>query len=70
MTTHDPSRGQAGVLAEEQQREVLTRGFPCPTCGAPVDRLCHDNFGRKMFMAHFRRYDLAAAALLVPVRRG
>jgi hypothetical protein len=70
MTTHHLNRGQAGVLVEEQRREDLVRTLPCPTCGAKAGATCRDNGGKKMFMAHFKRYDLAADAGVVPVRRG
>jgi hypothetical protein len=51
-------------LPAEMERERLARTVACPTCGRPPGQQCYD-----IWMSHTSRYNIAAAAGLVPALR-
>jgi hypothetical protein len=52
-------------MVAEVEREDLVRGFACPSCGAEPGVKCGEDWQRMPF-SHTARYNLAAAAGLVP----
>jgi hypothetical protein len=57
-----------GVLVVEAEREDIARTFACPVCGVGAGRWCRsDKDSRRVVpFSHTARYNLAAAAGLVP----
>lgn len=54
--------------ATERERERAARTFTCPSCGVAVGRAClyEEGYTGPSLPAHTIRYNLAAAAGLVP----